>query len=65
MKLQALKDFYSDVLKSHYCAGLYYTVRPGNDVLRREAMQWEKDGLIQIVDARPVGAVIKGVGKVA
>jgi hypothetical protein len=64
MKFKALSNFYSDALLSHYCKGLYYTIRPGNDVLSREAEQWAKDGMIQFVDERPVGAVMSGKGKV-
>lgn len=62
---QALQNFHSPETASHYVEGLYYTARPGNELLHRLIPGWLLDGKIKVVDgsqAQHIGALL---GKVA
>lgn len=62
------QDFFSEVLASHYIAGLHYTVQSGNDRLVTAARQWLAEGKIILMphdrpsDLSP--AILSGRGKV-
>lgn len=51
MKFTALKDFWDEELKSQYCEGLSYTVRPKDDLLRSKIQGWLDEGKIVLGDA--------------
>jgi len=48
MQFTPLKDFHDADLRSHYCVGLSYTVRPGNDKLAKKVEAWLADGKVRL-----------------
>lgn len=63
LKFTPLVSFYDDDLKSHYCDGLTYTVRPGNEVLAGKVRDWLDSGKVRIVDAAELGPVARLSGR--
>jgi regulator of RNase E activity RraA len=66
MQFMPIQDFFSEAFDSHYVKGFTYTVRVGNDKLRRAVLQWAKEGKVAIVDATTgtSPANLGGTGKV-
>lgn len=62
MTFVALTDFYSDELKSQYCKGLTYTIRPDNNALAVQAKRWANDG--KILDTVVAQKILRGQGTV-
>lgn len=66
MQFTPLEDFFSEELKSQYCVGLSYTVRPGNAKLAALVPKWISEGKVR--QGGPDGpapiARVSGVGKV-
>jgi len=60
------KDFYSKETRSQYCAGLTYSVKPGNVLLEELVPQWFEAGLVNIGApvAVPAKAKVSGAGKI-
>ena len=59
MEFTALKDFFSEELKSQYVAGLSYTVRPADAKLAKLVPVWIKEGK---VEPGRSGAIVRGEG---
>lgn len=53
-KFRALKTFESEETRSTYVTGLFYTIRPGNDLLAVLAEDWVSEGKIEYVDGTGV-----------
>lgn len=67
MQFTPNKDFHDDELRSDYCVGLSYTVRPGNDVLAGKVADWLAEGLVRAGapdTPKPNEASVKGAGKI-
>jgi hypothetical protein len=49
MQFTPLKNFFSEELKSQYCVGLSYTVKPDKDHAKLAALvpKWIKQGLVR------------------
>lgn len=41
-----LQDFHDEDLRSSYCVGLNYTIRPGNDLLAAKVATWLEEGKV-------------------
>lgn len=67
MDFTPLKDFYDEDLRSCYCVGLNYRVRPGDAVLIQKLPQWVEAGMVRpgTADAPIAAAAVKGAGQVA
>jgi len=65
MQFTPLKNFFSPELKSEYCLGLSYTVRPGNELLASLLPEWVDSGLVKLggPDVQPTEK-ISGSGNV-
>lgn len=64
-KFVPLQDFYSPELKSQYCAGLVYTIRPQDAALHALVHEkWLPADMVSLDVAR-VQAVMAGAGAVA
>ena len=61
IKFRALEDFFSTEMKSQYCAGMLYTIRPQDVVLGNESAKWLSEGKIEIVNAE---SKVTGTGQV-
>lgn len=59
-----LRDFDCPELKSHYHAGLLYTVRPGNEILRDFVAKWIEAGLVEIATENKAEASVGGSAEV-
>lgn len=61
-----LKDFTSEELRSVYCAGLSYTIRPGNKKLAELVQVWLKEGKVRLgpPDVPMESAKVSGEGTV-
>jgi hypothetical protein len=59
MRFEALMDFTSPELASEYVKGLFYTVRPEDEVLAALVPVWESQGKVRL--GGPV-AELKGEG---
>lgn len=57
MQFTVLEDFFSKELKSQYCKGLSYNVRPADAVLAELVPQWVEEGKVRLggVDTPPAG----------
>lgn len=67
VKFTPLSDFYDEDLRSLYCAGLNYSVRPGNAKLAAKVDVWiaEKKVRLGTADGGEVAkATVKGTGEV-
>ena len=68
MQFTPLKNFHDDDLRSDYCVGLSYTVRPGNERLATKVEKWLAEGKVRVGNAdnipQPGAASVKGIGKV-
>jgi hypothetical protein len=67
MQFTPLKDFHDADLRSDYCVGCNYTVRPGNAALAEKVEAWVTDGKVRIGNAdnsKAGEARITGAGKV-
>lgn len=47
MDFTPLKDFTDEDLRSTYCVGLNYTVKPGNERLAAKVAEWAAKGLVR------------------
>lgn len=45
----ALKTFYCEETKSGYVEGFKYTVREGNDLLKKLARKWAEEGVVEFI----------------
>ena len=61
VRFRALRTFEEPALRSGYVEGLSYTVRPGDDLLRRFMMDWLDKGWVEEIDP---DAKIIGFGSV-
>lgn len=62
-----LVDFHDDDLRSDYCVGLSYRIRPGNERLAAKVEQWlaEKKVRLGVADNQPAAtAKVRGAGTV-
>lgn len=67
LRFTPLEDFIDAELKSAYCVGLNYTVRPGDNLLAVKVEQWLSEGkvLLATESENPAGkAAIGGAGAV-
>ena len=67
MQFTPNQDFHDDDLRSDYCVGYSYTVRPGNDVLAAKVEGWLAAGMVREGGPdtpKPAEASVKGAGKV-
>lgn len=62
MKFRALKTFYSEETKSGYVEGFFYTVRPGNDLLKGLVDEWLEEGVVEVIYADPDKGKVGGSG---
>ena len=60
MDFRPLRDFDCPELTSHYHAGLLYTVRPGNEILRDFVAKWVEAGMVEIVSESRAEASVGG-----
>lgn len=58
LRFEALQDFFAEELQSQYCAGLQYTVRPGDTVLASLVDSWQSEGKVRVL--KDEGAQISG-----
>ena len=62
------EHFWSESMRSQYCTGLKYTIKPGLDKLAGEVEKWLADGKVVLIDpSAPKGAEARifGAGMVA
>lgn len=67
MQFTPLKNFQDKELRSAYCVGLSYTVRPGNDLLAKKLTEWLDQGLVRLGapdSPQPSAARVSGDGDV-
>lgn len=70
MQFTPLEDFHDPDLRSDYCAGLTYTVRPGNTALAAKVEKWLTEGRVQVVggeqkaDAVAGDSAVHGIGTI-
>lgn len=67
MQFTPLKDFRDEELRSVYCVGLSYTVRPGDELLAQKLPGWIEQGLVRLGapdSPQPTAARISGGGDV-
>ena len=69
MNFTPLKNFFDEDLRSSYCVGLNYTVRPGDDLLAIKVEEWLKadmvrEGTASATEPAAGEAKVTGVGKV-
>lgn len=62
MQFTPLKDFFSEELKSAYCVGLSYQIRPDDKKLAALVPQWIEEGKVRMWG--PVIAKVSGNGEV-
>lgn len=60
MQFTPVEDFDCPELGSVYCAGMTYTVRPGNEKLAAFVEQWVKDGWVRTEGKTTVRLAGKG-----
>jgi hypothetical protein len=61
IRFRALEEFFSPEMRSQYCAGMIYSIRPQDALLMNEASNWLNEGKIEIIEAE---SKISGTGKV-